>query len=89
MKRVVGLVLTVGLMAGCAVFIQSAAAQGSDAERQACAPDAMRLCPDAIPDVTKVTACMNAKVSQLSEACRVAMLGNARHRARHCRHCQR
>ena len=29
----------------------SAMAQGTDAERQACTPDAMRLCGDAIPDV--------------------------------------
>lgn len=66
-------------------------AQGSDAERQACTPDAMRLCGDAIPDVTKVTACMKAKYSQLSEPCRVAMGGSKKsgshHYRRHCRHC--
>jgi hypothetical protein len=67
-------------------------AQGSDAERQACTPDAMRLCGDAIPDVAKVTACMKAKSSQLSEPCRAAMgiggKGGVHHyRHRHCRHC--
>jgi hypothetical protein len=69
-------------------------AQGSDAERQACTPDAMRLCGDAIPDVAKVTACMKAKYSQLSEPCRAAMGGGKRGRAphhhyyrHHCRHC--
>jgi hypothetical protein len=68
-----------------------ALAQGTDAERQACTPDAMRLCGDAIPDVVKVTACMKAKYSQLSEPCRVAMgggkKGGSHHYRRHCRHC--
>jgi hypothetical protein len=50
-------------------------AQASDAVRQACTPDAMRLCSDVIPDVPKVTACMKAKSRQLSQACRVAMRG--------------
>src|SRR6516164_1022739 len=43
-------------------------AQASDAVRQACTPDAMRLCSDVIPDVPKVTACMKAKSRQLSQA---------------------
>ena len=36
----------------------------------ACENDAMRLCGDAIPDVDRVTACMIAKQSQLSDGCR-------------------
>ncbi|HEY1983639.1 MAG TPA: hypothetical protein VGH13_26445 [Xanthobacteraceae bacterium] len=47
----------------------------SESARQACTPDAMRLCSDAIPDVAKVKACMQAKSSQLSEPCRAAMNG--------------
>jgi hypothetical protein len=47
----------------------------SESARQACTPDAMRLCSDAIPDVAKVKACMQAKWSQLSEPCRAAMNG--------------
>ncbi len=66
-------------------------AQGTDAERQACTPDAMRLCGDAIPDVAKVTGCMKVKYSQLSEPCRVAMgsgkKSGSHHYRRHCRHC--
>jgi hypothetical protein len=79
--------------------IDGAAAQGSDAVRQACTPDAMRLCADVIPDVPKVTACMKAKSSQVSEACRLAMRsegGTTRvrhhrghyHHYRHCHHCR-
>jgi hypothetical protein len=66
------LVLLSGLFFG---HLNNAAAQGSDAVRQACTPDAMRLCSDVIPDVPRVTACMKAKSSQLSDACRVAMRG--------------
>jgi hypothetical protein len=49
--------------------------EGSESARQACTPDAMRLCSDAIPDVAKVKACMMAKSSQLSDRCRAAMNG--------------
>jgi hypothetical protein len=71
--------------------LDGAAAQGSPEAQQACTPDAMRLCSEFIPDVPKVTACMLAKRSQLSEACRVAMRGGGheeRHHRyyRHCRH---
>jgi hypothetical protein len=45
----------------------------SQSARQACTPDALRLCSDYIPDVAKITACMKAKQSQLSEPCRAAM----------------
>ena len=45
----------------------------SQSARQACTPDALRLCSDYIPDVGKITACMRAKSAQLSEPCRAAM----------------
>jgi hypothetical protein len=53
----------------------AAAQQGTPEARQACTPDAMRLCSDFIPDVAKVTHCMMAKRGQLSAACRAAMAG--------------
>ena len=40
----------------------------AEAER-ACYLDAKTLCPDAIPDEGKVTACFKAKRPQLSPAC--------------------
>jgi hypothetical protein len=71
--------------------LHGAGAQGDADARQACTPDAMRLCSEFIPDVAKVTACMASKRSQLSPACRTAMGGGSRahrtyrHRARvHC-----
>jgi len=52
---------------------RGAAAQGTPEAREACTPDAMRLCSDFIPDVPKITKCMMSKYRQLSPACRVAM----------------
>lgn len=70
--RLAGAVIVLALFFGRA---DHASAQGSEAARQACTPDAMRLCSDVIPDVARVTACMKSKSSQLSQACRVAMRG--------------
>jgi len=98
--RVARLVCWLVLLAGAQVFhLAGAGAQGSDADQQACTPDAIRLCSDFIPDVAKVTACMKAKSAQLSDPCRIVMNGGVgahahaarHHRTRHCgrhsRHC--
>jgi hypothetical protein len=55
------------------IALGGAAAQGTPEQRQACAPDAMRLCSDFIPDVEKITKCMKAKYKELSDDCRAAM----------------
>jgi hypothetical protein len=39
-------------------------------EDEACRGDAFRLCSFEIPDVDRITACMERKKSQLSPACR-------------------
>jgi hypothetical protein len=63
--------LPVGLLvAGLGAAV---AQEGTPEARQACAPDAMRLCPDAIPDVPKITKCMIARYKELSEPCQLAM----------------
>ena len=92
--RIVHLAGAVIVLALLFCRLDGAVAEVSDAARQACTPDAMRLCSDVIPDVARVTACMKAKSAQLSEACRVAMRGTpsskGRHRGhyhRHCHHC--
>ena len=48
------------------------AARRAEAEH-ACYGDAQSLCPDAIPDEAKVTACMTRKRAQLSPACRAIL----------------
>jgi hypothetical protein len=77
------LLLAAGLLA---VSLASAAAQGTPEQRQACAPDAMRLCSDFIPDVPKITKCMVAKHSELSKACRLAMAHKHVRHATHRKH---
>lgn len=55
------------------IGLAAAAAQGSPEQRRACAPDAMRLCSEFIPNVPQITKCMIAKRRQLSKPCLVAM----------------
>ncbi|HEY6255234.1 MAG TPA: hypothetical protein VIY51_05515 [Xanthobacteraceae bacterium] len=47
-----------------------ASAQGTPEQRQACQPDAMRLCSQFVPDVDRITACMIKQRIRLSPACR-------------------
>lgn len=44
----------------------------TEAQREACTPDAFRLCSAEIPDADRVAACMKANVRHLSAACRAA-----------------
>jgi hypothetical protein len=54
-----------------------------DATREACKPDALRLCGAYIPDVEQITNCMTAKFKQVSPECRAAMIReDSRTRAR-------
>jgi hypothetical protein len=45
-----------------------------DATREACRPDAMRLCGQFIPDVDQITNCMTEKFKEVSPQCRAAMI---------------
>ena len=96
MMSVSRLALPVSALLVCG-FVSFGAARAQDTPggvdvRQACTPDAMRLCGDVVPDVPKVTACMKAKHAQLSPECRAAMAAGrggghraAHHHARHHR----
>jgi hypothetical protein len=65
---------------------------GADAQavapdvRQACTPDAMRLCSEFIPDEAKVAACMHRKYAQIGPECRTAMAAGRKGGSRHARH---
>jgi len=91
------LALLVGALLG---RLDGAFAQGDP--HQVCQPDAMRLCSQFIPDVAKITTCMSAHYSQLSQECRLAMGGGGHkhasgrrsrheharsHCGKHSRHC--
>jgi hypothetical protein len=43
----------------------------TQADADACTPDAFRLCQAAIPDVTRVAQCLAQNKSQLSPACKI------------------
>ena len=47
------------------------AEQGTDQQREACTPDAFRLCGQFIPDADKVEVCLRNAGPRLSPACRV------------------
>jgi|HubBroStandDraft_6_1064221.scaffolds.fasta_scaffold500392_1 hypothetical protein len=78
-RLVCALALPAGILLGS---LGAASAQGSDAAREACTPDALRLCSEFIPDEGRVKSCMLSRRSQLSEACRLAMRGGPAGRER-------
>jgi hypothetical protein len=63
-----------------AAGLTPAAAQGTPEQRQACQPDAMRLCSEFVPDVDRITACMIKNRIRLSPACRAVFSTPARKR---------
>jgi hypothetical protein len=71
------------LIAGFALSaVASARAfEGTAEQREACTPDAFRLCSAEIPDVGRVTACMAAKQSSLSPKCRAVFQSASQERA--------
>jgi hypothetical protein len=46
-------------------------ALGTADERAACTPDVFRLCSSEIPNVDRIIACMKAKKTSLSPACKL------------------
>ena len=52
-----------------AVTVSSPASAYTQADVDACTPDAMRLCSHAIPDVRNVVLCLVKNKRQLSPAC--------------------
>jgi hypothetical protein len=66
-----------GLIVGLAWTATPATAQGSQAQRDACSGDAMRLCGEFIPDPGRTGACLNSKRAQLSPACRAVFSGGS------------
>ena len=56
---------TLALLAGA-----SAHAAGTPEQRRACRKDAMTFCREFVPNVKKITACMEANKTKLSPVCR-------------------
>jgi hypothetical protein len=85
-RLVCALALPVGILLGS---LGVANVEGSEAAREACTPDALRLCNEFIPDEGKVKSCMLSKRSQLSEACRLAMRAKPAERERRAERTER
>lgn len=76
MNTIPKLVLLLPLLAATPVL-----AQGTEAQRAACGPDAFRLCASSIPDPGRTAACLRRERERLSGACR-AMFDEADAKAR-------
>jgi hypothetical protein len=63
---VVSALLAGGDFAGGGAVAQN---QGTDVQREACTPDAFRLCGQFIPDSSRIEICLRAAGPKLSPAC--------------------
>ena len=70
------LALRLAVVAAAMILVTTpAGAQGTDAQRAACAADALTLCPDTIPDVGRTRACMAAHFVSLRPRCQAVFEG--------------
>lgn len=56
-------------LAAVLLMTAPAVAQGTAEQRSACMGDAFEFCGSAIPDATKVEACLRANLKKISPAC--------------------
>lgn len=63
-----------GMVAQGTAFAQEN--RGTLEQQMACTPDVWRLCSDQIPDVNRITACLQQNTPQLSTACRAVFQSN-------------
>ena len=63
-----------GIVAQGAAFAEEY--RGTMEQQMACTPDVWRLCSDQIPDVGRITACLQQNTPQLSSACRAVFQSN-------------
>jgi hypothetical protein len=67
MKFATKVALATALLSGAMTGVSNAY---TAEQEQLCTGDAMRLCSSEIPDVSRVTACMIQRKSQLSDGCK-------------------
>jgi len=51
-------------------IVTASRAEPTDAQREACTPDVLRLCSSEIPNVPGITACLRREKLRLSPSCR-------------------
>lgn len=59
-----------GVVALTFTLLSTPVRAASSEEEAACTPDALRLCSSEIPDVNRITACMERHKASLSPGCR-------------------
>lgn len=69
-EHVMKFACTIALAALIAGASLSANAAGTPEQRRACRADAMKFCREFVPNVRKITACMEHNMRRLSPACR-------------------
>lgn len=68
--KTVAVALAIGAAAlSTGAFAKTKSVSLRDQQQAACYDDVMTLCKDAVPDETKVTACMETKKSMVSAKC--------------------
>ena len=67
-RTLVGIITCTTLLGSGAAFAQQ---RGTDAQREACTPDAFRLCGQFIPDSARIESCLRDAGPRLSPACYV------------------
>jgi hypothetical protein len=73
-------VIGLSVLAGSIGVIRSGAAEeyrGTFAQQMACTPDVIRLCGSAMPDVTRIVACLRQNEMQLGASCKAVFESNA------------
>lgn len=74
-RIVLGVALAVGgVVAQGAAFAEEY--RGTMEQQMACTPYVWRLCSDQIPDVNRITACLQQNAPQLSSGCRAVFQSN-------------
>lgn len=68
-RMALGTVLVAALCSGTAASAKNSGPTLQDRQQAACYNDVQRLCGSAMPDATKVEACMSDKRPQVSKKC--------------------
>jgi hypothetical protein len=75
------ILLSLAIASGCGVIWQTPASseeyRGTMEQQMACTPDVFRLCGGAIPDVSRIVACLRQNTPQLSGPCRAVFESSA------------
>src|SRR5262245_30275801 len=75
-RIVLGLAVTIAGI-GVTVPASSQENRGTWEQQMACTPDVWRLCGDAVPDVSRIVACLRQNTPQLSSNCRAVFESSA------------